>query len=166
MMALWKTRTAASICLASGLLIWEAGIAMESQAADRKPPAKPSATVLERRSGSMSAIRTAQRHVLTDAAQFEKLWKESLGPSAKPPVIDFSKSMVVAYFMGEQRSGGYAVQIAKAETRDGKLVIVVHEQSPGPQDFVTGALTQPYAFGVVPRSSLPVKWEITKAPKR
>ena len=48
------------------------------------------------------------------------------------PEVDFKKEMVLAAFMGEQNTGGYAVEIKDAVEEKGKLLVTVLERSPGP----------------------------------
>lgn len=95
--------------------------------------------------------------VIKDQQSWENLWQKMFRDSA--PAIDFDRSMVVAIFMGLQRTGGYAVTILSAEEREGQLVISYQETVPGPGDYVTQALTAPYHIKVIPRSELPVVFE-------
>lgn len=58
--------------------------------------------------------------------------------------IDFNNQSVAYISIGEKNSGGYAVEINKViETAD-KIEILYTINSPGPTDFVTTVMTQPY----------------------
>jgi hypothetical protein len=59
------------------------------------------------RSG-LSLFRTEQ--------EWSELWRNhtsNVVPPKKRPLIDFNNEMVVAGFLGEQRSGGYGVEITR-----------------------------------------------------
>ncbi len=45
--------------------------------------------------------------------------------------------------MGEKNTGGYSLEISEVKKVDGKVVIIVKENSPSPNDVVTQALTYP-----------------------
>lgn len=57
---------------------------------------------------------------------------------------DFNKAAIVAAFSGTKPTGGFSVGIGMI---DGELTIA--EESPGSDDIVTQALSQPYAIAVV-----------------
>lgn len=50
----------------------------------------------------------------------------------------------VAVMMGEQSSGGYAVEVTYIEDNEGKTNIIVKETKPAEDDMVTMAITYPY----------------------
>ncbi|MFD0964189.1 protease complex subunit PrcB family protein [Pseudofulvibacter geojedonensis] len=61
-----------------------------------------------------------------------------------PSKIDFSKETVVAVFMGQKNTGGYAVSVQEVIELDGKVKVFIEEKSPGKKDMVTMAITQPF----------------------
>jgi len=67
-------------------------------------------------------------------------------PEFPIPEIDFSKESVIAVFMGEKTTGGYAVMVENVIEVDGKLIVKIKEVKPGPKDMVTMAITQPFCF--------------------
>ena len=63
---------------------------------------------------------------------------------ALAPIVDFDREMVVGIFLGEKSTGGYEVEIVRAERRDSSLYFYYREESPPPNAMVTQALTQPF----------------------
>lgn len=72
-----------------------------------------------------------------------------------PASLNFNKSWLLHYSMGVQNTGGYAASFVSVD-REGtganaNLVIRTHDQSPGPNCFVTQALTNPQAAVKIPK---------------
>ncbi|RMD99418.1 MAG: protease complex subunit PrcB family protein, partial [Deltaproteobacteria bacterium] len=65
-------------------------------------------------------------------------------PAPPPPTIDFATHFVVAAFMGQKRSGGFAITITHVRYEAGTLVVTYRERVPPRGGFVTMALTSPY----------------------
>lgn len=65
--------------------------------------------------------------------------------------------MAIVVFLGERRTGGYAVEITGVEKQPVGLIVSTRETSPPPGAMVTQALTQPWALALVPASDQPVK---------
>lgn len=63
-----------------------------------------------------------------------------------PDKINFSRETIVAIFMGQKNTGGYSVSVAKVEEQENKIKIFVTEESPGKNDMVTMAITQPFCI--------------------
>jgi hypothetical protein len=123
------------------------------------------------RRGAMSAVKLPRRVEVKDSDNFTIVWNGIFsggsrdGRPVPPPAVDFKTEMVLAVFMGEKRSGGYAVEIKDAVERKGSLVVTVLEKSPGPDSIVTEALTSPFHLVAVKRSTLPVQWRVVSAAK-
>ena len=67
-------------------------------------------------------------------------------PGFTIPSIDFSKETVIAVFMGEKTSGGYAVSVESVKEEGEQVIIQIKEIKPGPKDMVTMVITQPFCF--------------------
>ena len=76
-----------------------------------------------------------------------------------PRQLDPAAEMAVTVFIGERRTGGYVVQVLSAGVDQDNLVVVYEEQAPGPDQFVTQALTTPWVVAVVPLSDRPVVFQ-------
>ncbi|MBI3911589.1 MAG: protease complex subunit PrcB family protein [Armatimonadetes bacterium] len=114
--------------------------------------------------GFHSGITERRLLVVNTSAQWRALWREhtaSVAPPPSVPAVDYEREMVLAVLMGEQRTGGYAVEIAAVRAGRQEVCVVVRETRPEPGQPVTQALTQPFHFVAVPRSSLPVRFLVT-----
>lgn len=112
--------------------------------------------------GGGSAIAHPARFVVRDDASWRALWAVHSGnvwpaPDA-PPRVDFSEERVVAVFMGQHRSGGYDINVTRAEATDGFVRVHVHARGPAPGTFTTAALSQPFHFVAIPAGDVPVKF--------
>lgn len=156
------------MCLLGLLAVFAASAAFQSvQGADKAEAPK----VRTLRKGATCNVRTPRRVAVTDQNTYVTVWNGSFGGGSKdgrpmpPPEVDFKKEMVLAIFMGEQSTGGYAVEIKDAVEENGKLVVTVLERSPGPDSIVTQAFTNPFFVAAVKRSALPVQWKIISSTK-
>jgi len=107
---------------------------------------KVSGEVKELAAGGYSSVRESFIVVARDAQTYASL----RGLQGKLPELgaDFFKShAVVAAFLGQRRSGGYAVQITRGETGGGGVLLRISEKSPAKDAFSTMALTS--AFQIV-----------------
>jgi len=97
--------------------------------------------------GHRSGIREPLQTVIRKQDEWNAFWKRhsSTNPNPPPtPIIDFNREMVVGVFLGEKSTGGYEVEIVRAERRDSALYFYYREESPAPGAMVTQALTQPF----------------------
>lgn len=63
------------------------------------------------------------------------------------PNVDFAKSRVVALFMGEKNTGGYAIGIESVRQEKGKVIVKIKKSYP--QGLATMAFTQPYMIAKI-----------------
>ncbi len=85
--------------------------------------------------------------VISNQSDLNSLYK-SVGRDDMP-TIDFSKSQVVALFLGARNTGGYSISIDRVEEQDGKLVIFKKIEKPAPGAMVTMALTNPFVIAEI-----------------
>ena len=105
--------------------------------------------------GSFCPEAAGSARVAATAAQWEKLWKDSLGKQA--PEADFEKHFAVAVFLGTRNTGGYAVEFLTPRS-DGKEVLIAYRvRKPGQGMFVIQAFTQPYHVKLFKKTSLTVR---------
>lgn len=97
---------------------------------------------------------SVQTQWIADQSLFEKLFQgtrqQMISPGLPAPTssIDFSKYGVLLVSMGQQRTGGYSVELAREEMQlsDGVVQISVHWREPAPDMMLTQALTHPCIF--------------------
>jgi hypothetical protein len=97
--------------------------------------------------GHRSGIREPLQTVIRNQDEWKALWKTHSSTDINPspaPIIDFNREMVVGIFLGEKPTGGYEVEIVRAEQRDSSLYFYYREKSPPLRAMVTQALTQPF----------------------
>jgi protease stability complex PrcB-like protein len=97
--------------------------------------------------GYRSGVREPLQVVIRNQDEWNAFWKRHFFTSTNPPpapIIDFNREMVVGIFLGEKRTGGYEVEIVRAERSDSALYFYYREKSPPPGAMVTQALTQPF----------------------
>ena len=97
--------------------------------------------------GSRSGVREPLQIVIRSQAEWDALWKRhvSIETNPSPPrAIDFNKEIVIGVFLGEKPTGGYDMEIIRAEQTAGALVIHYREKNPPPGAIVIQVLTQPF----------------------
>lgn len=112
---------------------------------------------------------TSGQIVARDLKTWQDAWKTMQGnvkPGPDTPQTDFNKNEIIAVFMGQKPSGGYAVEIVGVEKKTDKLVVKVKESSPPPDAMVTMALTSPYHVVEIPRTDLAVEFVNQAAPPK
>ncbi|MEM7372193.1 MAG: protease complex subunit PrcB family protein [Bacteroidota bacterium] len=95
--------------------------------------------------------------LIQDADAWKSLWSKVGSNQIPPPdlpVVDFSTHMVLASFMGPQNSGGYALKISKVQSDNNTAYVTVSHRKPGPECFVTDAITQPYCIVTIKRENI------------
>lgn len=107
--------------------------------------------------------------VVRDEASWVSLWAAHAtlalpgwdpSQAAPRPVIDFSRNMVVAVFMGNQPSGCYGTRIDGIYRSGGKLQVAVLNSVPGDSAICTMAITSPAHMVQVARSDEAVEFNI------
>jgi hypothetical protein len=72
------------------------------------------------------------------------------------PKIDFKDHSVVALFMGQKQSGGYAISVTDVVVKEATAAITVAKTSP--TGMATMALTSPYCIVAIPKvASITIK---------
>jgi len=80
------------------------------------------------------------------------LLNKSRYPKLKIPVINFEKEMVIALFLGEKNSGGYAITVEQVLNKNNKVSVFYKVNSPKLGDMVTSVMTQPYSIIKMPKT--------------
>ncbi len=106
-----------------------------------------------------SGVSAAGRLVIRDATAWQATWRDVVGhltPAPALPAVDFSRAMIVVAAMGERGTGGYEIRVTRAYRRDGDLVVVVVEVSPGAGCMLIQSITAPVEVVRLPRHDGPV----------
>jgi PrcB C-terminal len=123
-----------------------------------RPPADGPQPLMPLAQANYSGAKAAQREVLRSAAAWQKAWDGLQQQRRIAPPVDFERQMVLFAALGERRTGGYAIEVVRAEVVEGTLVVHLRETAPKPGALATMALTAPFHAVAVPRNDLPVRW--------
>jgi hypothetical protein len=118
--------------------------------------AGPEMTTIAR--GPMSAITDARQVVVRSSVEWEALWKEH-GVTQPLPVVNFSKEIVAAVFLGSRPTGGFNVEILSTRLEGDALIVEYGERRPGRGDIVSQVLTSPFHIVRLPAHKGPVRFE-------
>ncbi len=117
---------------------------------DRARPA--SLPIVGRYDGIRSGMTRNRTILITSQKSLARIWSEiwkiRINPPP-PPYVDFSRQVVVAYSLGTQTTGGYAVRIQEVKREGNILRAHVSIKRPSAGTGLTQALTQPYSLVVV-----------------
>lgn len=93
--------------------------------------------------GPMSNIEEPRQVVVRTAAEWQALWKEHDAQRAAPPV-DFTRSIVVAVFLGTRPTAGFSVEITAVKAEGSRAVVEYRERRPPRDALVAQILTAPF----------------------
>ena len=109
--------------------------------------------------GEQSNIDTPAETIVRTAAQWNALWRRHASEGQPRPAVDFTRSTIVAVFLGSRSTAGYSVEITKVE-RDGTALIVTYrEERPKADAILAQMLTMPYHIVRLPTFSGPIRFK-------
>jgi hypothetical protein len=103
--------------------------------------------------GSASGVVQPTRIVVRSQNDWAALWSRHVRTqsTSPPPPVDFSRDMVVALFMGERPTAGYAIEVTRIERTGAGLTVHYRMTRPDPAALNAQALTQPFQLIKLPR---------------
>ncbi|HEY3659452.1 MAG TPA: protease complex subunit PrcB family protein [Steroidobacteraceae bacterium] len=105
--------------------------------------------------GERSDIHATLLQRIRSQRDWQTLWN-AMGvraTRAEPaPPVDFSREQLIAFFAGDQRSGGVEVTVQGIAAAADRLILTVRLSLPGAGCVVTSALSQPYQIVRIDRS--------------
>lgn len=107
---------------------------------------------------TMSHIVSTRQAVARTPAEWAALWKEHAG-STPAPQVDLSKATVVAVFLGERMTAGYAVEITGTRMDGSTLVVRWSERKPASDQMTAQVLTSPAHVAWIPAFAGEVRFE-------
>jgi hypothetical protein len=105
--------------------------------------------------GQFSGLRSERLEVIRIASEFAELWQthaSGFSPAPIQPEVDFDREMVIAVFLGERPTGGFAITVTEATERADSLLVTVRITLPGTNCAVPQAFSQPHQLVTVPQS--------------
>ncbi|MDQ3906975.1 MAG: DUF885 family protein, partial [Acidobacteriota bacterium] len=88
--------------------------------------------------------------LIENAEQWRRVW-DSIGGGRPLPDVNFATRAVVVAYQGEQRTGGYSIEIAEIRRSGTVLAVTVRERRPASGDVTTEVITSPFVAVSVPR---------------
>jgi hypothetical protein len=107
---------------------------------------------------TMSRIDSARQEVARTPAEWAALWKEHAG-STPAPKVDLSKVTVVAVFLGQRMTAGYAVEISDTRMDGSTLVVRWSERKPAADQMTAQVLTSPAHIASIPAFAGEIRFE-------
>jgi VWFA-related protein len=129
-----------------------------SPSVSARPPAGQPVSTTTLNNDAMSGIDRAEQAVVRTDAEWLALWRRH-APGRSAPEVDFSRSMVLAVFLGTRSTGGYDVQITRVHVEDGVMVVRWTERRPAPDQIAAQVMTAPSHMVTVPRHQGQVRFE-------
>lgn len=111
--------------------------------------------------GDTSGITGKRLQVIRDINTFSEFWADhaaGFAPQPAQPAVTFGTDMVIAAFMGQRATDGYAVTIEDIRENNEFIVVEIELETPGDDCAVTQTVTQPHHVIVLPDSDLPVQF--------
>jgi hypothetical protein len=120
-------------------------------------------TVLQQ--GNHSDIKEQTFKDIHNQADLAALWAQMYAKLSSPPAVpqvDWTKQMVIAFFMGDQKHGGYRIRITKAAEDLGSFNVDVTVTIPGQNCNFPHDDSQPYIVVALPASTAQVNPNIVQ----
>jgi hypothetical protein len=115
--------------------------------------------------GQSSGLTQQKFLTLRSTTEFAEFWRVHTAINPAPlPKINFQKHMIIAVFMGEQRTGGYAISIEKITELEKELQVLVRLVKPKPNTNRIMMITQPHMIVALARSNKSVTFKFRSAP--
>ncbi len=88
--------------------------------------------------------------LITDQAGWRRTW-ETVGAGRPLPDVSFDTRAVVVAYQGQQRTGGYSIEITDIKRTGTVLAVTVSERRPASGSLTTQAITSPFVAVSIPR---------------
>jgi len=99
-------------------------------------------------------------YVINSLDEWTQLLERSHLDVTKLPEINFTNYTVIAAFMGEQRTGGYSIEIKKIKDSGKEIIVHIKEKAPAKGAITTMVLTQPYHVVKAKKITKPVVFRV------
>ena len=106
----------------------------------------------------MSQIDSPRQAVARSPAEWAALWKAHAGADPAPPV-DLTKTTVIAVFLGERSTAGFAVEITGVRRDGASLVVTWSERTPSAGQMTAQIITSPAHLATIPAFAGEIRFE-------
>jgi hypothetical protein len=108
--------------------------------------------------GEQSNMDDGRQAVVRSPDEWQALWRLH-APDRPQPVVDFSREMVAAVFLGTRPTAGFSVEILDWREEAGALVVRYRETRPAKGLLTAQVITSAYAIVALPRRDGAVRFE-------
>jgi len=109
--------------------------------------------------GNDTSVTHVGQVVIRNDRQWVHFWSEH-HPHEAAPEVDFTRDMVIGVFAGPRPAEQFSIQIIGIRTLPASLVVDYRERLPPTGTFAVNVTVYPYYLKVIPRSTLPVKFNL------
>ncbi|MGA9852922.1 MAG: hypothetical protein WBR15_08340 [Gammaproteobacteria bacterium] len=116
-------------------------------------------------SGNYSNMKDQQYKDIHNQADFDALWQQAFanqsGAPSKPSV-DFSKDMILAAFLGDQKHGGYIIRFTDYDASGATVNVTIEVTVPGTNCRYPGRAADPFLFALAPATTKQVNFNVSQ----
>jgi len=109
--------------------------------------------------GTDTSITHVGQIVIRNDHQWIHFWSEH-HPHEAAPEVDFTQDMVIGVFAGPRPAEQFSISILNARSLPGSVIVDYRERLPPPGTFAVNVTVYPYDLKVIPRTTLPVKFNV------
>lgn len=112
--------------------------------------------------GFDSGYRDRAAIVVRTLEEWRQVWERHTTlrlPQPEKPPVDFDREMVIAVFLGDRSTGGFAIEITRIKQRVDGLHVRIEETAPPQDALVTQGFTSPYHLVRIGRLDRPVTFD-------
>jgi hypothetical protein len=74
------------------------------------------------------------------------------------PSVDFTRSTVLAIFLGTRPTAGFRVEIVRVERVADAIVVTWRERKPGPDEMAAQMMTTPFLLATIERTAATIRF--------
>ncbi len=126
-----------------------------------KPPAEKLVWDILAEGNNAVGDESPEYLIIQDQSSLLSVWNRAYGNQlSTPPMPDlnFDKETIVAIFMGQKSTGGYALALENASIENNELFLDIKQIVPGQGAITTMALTHPWMIIRILRGGLKLAW--------
>lgn len=125
------------------------------------PPAETLVWDILAKGNNAVGSETAEYQIIQNSSSLLNVWNRAYGNQLSvPPLpnVDFNKETIIAVFMGQKSTGGYALKLENIQIDGNELFLDLSQIVPGADAITTMAFTHPWILVKVLRGGLNLAW--------
>jgi hypothetical protein len=109
--------------------------------------------------GNDTSVTHVGQVVIRSDRQWIQFWSEH-HPHEAAPDVDFTQNMVLGVFAGPRPAEQFTIRIVSVRTLPDSWIVDYRETLPPTGTFAVNVTVYPYHLKIVPRTALPVKFNV------